>query len=297
MMHRPARWKMLSAAAACLLGLLHPSALVAEAPGLNAILDRLESNLHRYDAGLPSLFCQEHVVSAFRKGDLPPQITTTDSIFRLRRTVAPNHSISLAESREVERVNGRAPQAGDPEGPTRLSRLFEGGIAVVSRSQAPCMRYTLSRHDTKKRADPYVVRFATEPDFSSRGACFFSEDTAGSAEFDPDSLGLERLHFVTPRHILFDGSAFAPPIVGKREVDAKYAPVDLGGETFSLPATIEMRAVNGFGFHRLLWTFRATYSQCHRMEVTSRIVPGSEVDLQERDKAGTDSRTPAGTPR
>jgi hypothetical protein len=37
-----------------------------------------------------------------------------------------------------------------------------------------------------------------------------------------------------------------------------------------------MRTTTGSGgFHMLVWSFRATYRNYHKMEVTSRILPGS----------------------
>jgi hypothetical protein len=54
----------------------------------------------------------------------------------------------------------------------------------------------------------------------------------------------------------------------------------LGGETFWLPSTITMRSVSGSGtFHTITWTFKATYRNYRRMEVTSHIVPGSEKNV------------------
>ena len=36
----------------------------AKTPALDEILERLEANLNHYDKSLPSLFCDEHVVSS-----------------------------------------------------------------------------------------------------------------------------------------------------------------------------------------------------------------------------------------
>jgi len=47
-----------------------------------------------------------------------------------------------------------------------------------------------------------------------------------------------------------------------------------------MPAIIAMRTTTGGGFHRLVWSFRATYRNYHKMEVTSRILPSSESTPQ-----------------
>ena len=72
----------------------------AQTPTLDAILQRLESNLLHYDNAVPSLFCDEHVVSRVEPG-LRNQDTVTDSVFRLKRVPNANHTTTLEESREV----------------------------------------------------------------------------------------------------------------------------------------------------------------------------------------------------
>src|SRR5208337_4984981 len=55
-------------------------------PTLGEILDRLQANLDYYDTRLPSLFCDEHVVSSQVEPGMRDLNTTTDSVFRLKRT-------------------------------------------------------------------------------------------------------------------------------------------------------------------------------------------------------------------
>src|SRR5580698_1711209 len=72
---------------------------------LDEILARLEANLNHYDRGLPSLFCDEHVVSRVEPV-LADENAVTDSIFRLKRAQNPDHTKTLAESREIKMVDG-----------------------------------------------------------------------------------------------------------------------------------------------------------------------------------------------
>jgi hypothetical protein len=60
----------------------------AKTPTLEEILQRLEANLNHYDTGVPSFFCDEHVISQVESG-LRNQDTITDSVFRLKRIPAP----------------------------------------------------------------------------------------------------------------------------------------------------------------------------------------------------------------
>jgi hypothetical protein len=51
-----------------------------------------------------------------------------------------------------------------------------------------------------------------------------------------------------------------------------------GGEIFWMPSTIASRTTSGSGtFHAIVWSYRASYRNYHKLEVTSRILPASEV--------------------
>ncbi|MFT4112411.1 hypothetical protein [Silvibacterium sp.] len=242
-------------------------------PALDAILNRLEANLHHYDAGVPSLFCDEHVVSSQSVRDTPIENSVTDSIFRLRRTPGPGGTTSLVESREIKTVDGKRPQSKDMDGPTLLSGMFEGGLAVVSRSQAACMKYTLEKPDKKQPGGPYVVRFETELAPQNLNSCFLTEKSKGLVDIDPASMQVTHLEITTPRHVISAGGDFAPRMIGKRELAVDYAPVPLGDSTFWLPSAIGMTTGTGFASHDKVWSFQAEYRNCHRLEVTTRMLP------------------------
>lgn len=248
-----------------------------KAPTLDYILEQLEANLNHYDAHVPSLFCNEHVISSQMEYGPPDQTTVTDSVFRLRRIATPGHTTTLVESREIRRVDGKPPASQHMDGPTLLSGIFEGGLAVVSLSQTACMNYTLQRIDRDLPAEPYIVRFATVLTPRNSAGCFLQEESKGRVFIDSASMQVTRLEITTPRHTIVDESGSTSRLVGKRKLTVDYAPVLLGGETFWMPSAITMLTTSGFGFHRIVWSFRATYRNYHRLKVTSRILPGSET--------------------
>jgi hypothetical protein len=44
-----------------------------------------------------------------------------------------------------------------------------------------------------------------------------------------------------------------------------------------MPSTITMRSTSGAGtFHMAVWSFRATYGNYHKLEVTSHILPNGQ---------------------
>jgi hypothetical protein len=249
----------------------------AKTPALEEILQRLEANLNHYDTGVPSLFCDEHVISQVEPGPRD-QDTITDSVFRLKRTANPGHTTTLVESREIKNVNGKPPTSQDMDGPTLLNGAFEGGLAVVSLKQIACTNYALQRINRNRPAEPYIVRFATVLTPQNSADCLLKENSKGRVFIDPASMQITHLEITTPRHAIIPGNSYRPPVVGKRVITVDYAPVLLGGETFWMPSMITLRATSGSGtFHTIVWSFQATYRNYHKLEVTSRILPAGEA--------------------
>jgi hypothetical protein len=53
-----------------------------------------------------------------------------------------------------------------------------------------------------------------------------------------------------------------------------YAPVVFGGQTFWMPSLIALKATGGSGtFHETVWSYRASYRNFHKLEVTATIRP------------------------
>jgi hypothetical protein len=254
------------------------SALYAQqtkTPTLEEILERLDSNLNHYDARVPSLFCDEHVVSEVEHGPRKDDATVTDSVFRLKRTPSADHTTTLVESRQIRSINGKPAASQKMDGPTMLSGAFEGGLAVVSLKQATCTNYKLQRIHKNRPADPYIVSFATVLTPRNSAGCLFKENSKGRAFIDPLSMQITHLELTTPHHTITPGDAYNSPFIGDRVITVDYAPVLLGGETFWMPSTIALRVTSGSGtFHKIVWSFQATYRNYHKLDVKSRVLPG-----------------------
>lgn len=261
-----------------LIGLSSPlCAQQAKTPTLEEILQHLDSHLDHYDARVPSLFCDEHVVSQVEHGSRTEDTTVTDSIFRLKRTPDPDDTTTLVESREIKTVNGKPAVSQKMDGPTMLSGVFEGGLAVVSLKQTACTNYKLERVHKKHPADPYIVSFATVLMPQNTAGCLLKENSKGRAFIDPASMQITHLELTTPHHVITPGDKYRSPFIGERVITVDYAPVLLGGETFWLPSTIDLRVTSGSGtFHKSVWSFRAAYRNYHKLEVKSRVLPGFE---------------------
>jgi len=249
-------------------------------PTLDDVLKGLEDNLQRYHTGVPNFFCDEHVVSQVAPGPRSAD-TVTDSVFRLKRVIGPDHTASLNESRDVRTVNGHPAKAEDLSGPTILRGAFSGGLAIVSLSQKACMRYTLEPGKPGHPGDPYVVEFASIPGSERPPGCVLQEDGTGRVLVDPATMQIMRMELKAPHHIVTGAGVTArgeviPPLMGVWVLSIDYAPVLLGGQSFWMPRTITSSAtsVNG-GPEPTVWSFKAGYSNYHKLEVKSRILPAS----------------------
>ena len=235
----------------------------ASPPTLDEILIQLESNLLHYDTQIPNFFCSEHVVSLMLYGQ-KRQSTVTDSIFRLEHTLNPDQTTKLAESREIKTINGSPAEGKHINGPTILAGVFSGGLDAVSLSQKACMRYTLL---PTKPGEPYIVQFATLPNNRHRSGCVLKEDGAGRVFIDPAIMQVTRMELTVPHHIII------PTEPGVWGISVGYSPVLLGGQTFWMPTTITSTATPNDAYYPTVWSFDAHYTNCHKLGVTSRILP------------------------
>jgi len=268
----------------------------AQAPTLHEILQRLEENLEQYMARVPSFFCDEHVVSK-KDPDRLLESRVTDSTFRLKRVANPDpdSASTLEESHEVRMVNGKPANGQTLSGPTWVRGAFSGGLAMVSLSQQACMRYTLKPIKANKAKEPIIVQFVSVDARERPADCVVKEDISGRVLIDPATMQITRMEFHAPHHVIFPGSkksdvSVIQPVVGPWDLSIDYAAVQLGGKSFWLPVTIKVkmsgspdgmlianRNVNGSldgDPFQTDWTFDAVYRNYHRLEVTSRIVPG-----------------------
>jgi len=250
-------------------------------PTLTEILQRLEDNLHRYNTLVPSFFCDEHAV-ATTSPDPQQESSITISTFRLMRmpTPVPDGKSILEESREVRMVNEK-PATGDRvSGPAVLSGAFSSGLALVSLGQQACMRYTLKPDVQNSSSKPYIVEFASVPARKRSDDCLMHEDVTGRVLIDRDTMQVMHLEFTVPHHLIGTAVSTVPgletnPILGRWDVTVEYAPVVLDEKSFWLPTKISDKMMASLIPKR--WSFDATYSNYHKLEVTSHILPMGEA--------------------
>ena len=148
------------------------------------------------------------------------------------------------------------------------------------------MRYTLRPARQNKSSEPIAIQFASLPERRRPDDCQIQEDVSGRVQIDPVTMQVLRLEFTVPHHLV--GSTLIhtstvyselglamEPIMGRWSVTVEYAAVALGGKSFWLPTKISDNIIGSSIRER--WTYDATYSNYHKLEVTSRILPSSEA--------------------
>ena len=231
-------------------------------PTLNEILLHLENNLNHYYKDVPNFFCHEHVDSSMRYAN-KHQSTATDSVFRVVR--AP--SGSLTESHEIQAINGTPARGEQVHGPAIVSGVFTGSLDTVSLSQNACMSYTLQPIDPEHPNQPYIIEFTTLPGTQRRPECALKEEGSGRVLVDPATMQVTRLELRAPNHVISSGER------GIWQVSIDYAPVSFVGKTFWMPSTVTSTAFPNDTFTSVVHSFSARYSDYHKLEVTSHIVP------------------------
>jgi hypothetical protein len=235
---------------------------------LDSLLDRLQSNLIDYHHSVPDLFCSEHVQSLLR-GIHASIRTTTDSLFRLRRAVQPDHTTIFEESRDIKLVNGKPP-TGTPDnisGPAILYGVFSYGLDIISNEARACIEFKLHPIRSDHPTDPILLDFKTLPEAHNNPRCSSFEKTFGRATIDPESLHVIRIEKTTPHHQIFTNRS------GPWNWTVEYAPVQLIGKTFWMPKTIHSKSTDdNFNY---TWIFDGTYTDYHRFHAEARILPAT----------------------
>jgi hypothetical protein len=231
-------------------------------PTLDEILLRLEGNLNHYDKQVPNFFCSEHVVSSLSYGK-NHQSTSTDSVFRVERT----SSGALTELREIKAVNGSPANGENVGGPAILSGVFKGGLDAVSLRQKACMSYTLQPIEPGRSDEPYIIQFTTLPNTQRRSECVLREEGVGRVFIDPTTTQVTRMELRVANHVINPGE------VGVWYISINYAPILFVGQTFWMPTTLTSTATPSDVYTPTVYSFSARYTDYHKLDVTSHIVP------------------------
>ena len=258
-MPRPAASLAALLAAATLLPLAAPAQQPAPAaqPTLNEVLDRLSQDSAAYQAFVPNFFCDQHVVSQQLKSGIVSKQATLDSNFRVvRNKTGANHG-QLVETAEPKLLNGKPTTKEHINLPIVFNDAFTSAVETFfSDSSRGCYTYKLVTPPTGPIEVDFTVRDEYIPMVAQCGG--IAPGTTGKALVDRTTLHAIHVDRAHPD---------MPSGKGANSASVDFATVLIGADTFYLPSTVEARA--GTPAHGYL--YRATYSNCHKLTVTTTI--------------------------
>lgn len=247
--------KWFAALVLCLLPIPLNAQQASPLPPLNLLLDRLYAYAAQYRATLPSLSCEESIVSqALKKGKVGWQVTAEGTMRELRTE---NPDDPFLEQHQFRTVDGKEA----PKGGVSLPYLIQGGFA------------NLIGFHFEARRDCYDYRI------SSLGGGLVQLEFGLKADSDNAECGkiLPGMHWLVRAdaktgHILHSERQISAE-ASKRHGEAyfaslDYAPRQLGDRTFWLPTHFY---AHDAGDDRRMY---ATYSDCHRYAGEMEILPG-----------------------
>lgn len=242
---------------------LFPAAAECQSlPALDVLLDRLDAYARQYQATLPSLSCDEQIISqALNKKGKVTWESKVESTLREIRTATPDDPFQ--ERRQIKRVDGRRPRKT-----FRMSQtpyFVEGGFASLVGfkrwEERDCFDYdvTPGHSGTTVR-----LEMTLKTEFAKASCAKLPEDFHRIVIADPATGRV--LH--TERTI--------SPDMAARNTDVyfggiDYAPQTLGAETFWLP--LRFAAHDAQNAERMV----ATYSNCHRFAGELKILPDMTI--------------------
>ena len=234
---------------------------------LDAILLRLQGNLDHYRALVPNFFCDEHLVSDMFIRNSRYRRTTTESIFRLKRSGSNNPHNMFIESRQINSVDKKPAKDQILKGPSILVGAFSNSLVMVSLEFKKCYDYKLVSHKKLHHLPVFIVDYTLKKEAAkSDKSCPGPEINYGRAYIDPQTMQIVRLEQKAP-HI-----EVSPGVDAEWTWTIEYGQVSLNNESFSMPkkitSTAKADAINAE------WLFVATYRNYHELTVTSRILPG-----------------------
>jgi hypothetical protein len=235
---------------------------------LDQILTRVEANTDQYKASVPSFLCDEHITSQeLHDGKLKHE-TTVDAVFRVSRSTVLAGIFS--EFREVKAIDGKPSSNGKINMPISFSGGFSGALdKFLSADHRRCFDYE-SDSSAASPSGTAAFTFVTREAAANDPACSsIQSGTTGRFVIDAATLQVTHIERIVPQPVGKDHA-----VLGIVAVD--FAPVNLGGKSFWLPATIsasttETPKTNAFRFN-------AHYSNYHRFAASSTIFPATSDD-------------------
>ena len=243
---------------ASLLLAFTPLTPAQQPPAPDALLARLYAFTADYRTTLPSLTCDESIVSQrAKKNKIKTEMHIESTLRELRRETS-GLDDPFAEEHTFHTVDGK-PAVGDFKIPYFVEGGFANMVGFAHPERIPCIDYRVSAGE-----QPGTVRMemSARTDAASANCAAVFKGYHAVIVADPES-----------GRILRSERTIGPDQATQREeaffASVEYGPQQLGDRTFWLPRKLAAHDDKDEG--RMF----ATYSNCHRFGSEVRILPGA----------------------
>lgn len=279
---RYAGCRVLACVAAACLGLGRPRPVLAQSgPQTGApsgpqpespddLLREVRANVATYMATLPDLFCDERFTSKRFSDGHQTASNTTVSTFRVLHGEGPRQSGKSLESRVVREIDGAAAHGDHIKGAYTLMGGFDAALLVLRADAAHCFDFreaTSAAAATASDPSQLHIEFAGRTPLPA-GCPAPDLGRTGEITLDAGSKQVLQIRQTLP-HPPGGGDKWGPLVW-----TVTFGPVSLADRTFYTPASVRSELFRK-GTSEYLQSI-AEYSNYHKLEVSSRIVPPDE---------------------
>jgi hypothetical protein len=236
-------------------------------PSAQEVLARVQAHVAATFSTLPDVFCDEKISSSQLHNGKVKREMTLDSLISVRKLSSGDER--LTESRDVRFVDGKPAQKGKKY---VLPYTLNGGFGLLfnsflSSAYDQCNTYRIIE-DGASEGNLIVLEVSRKMDSKQIVGC---ETFLGSAVhrfwLDPASYEIQRIETVDR---IPDGPRGFKSFTGRND----FAIVQFGSKTYLLPASVRATATLGPDSSEQ-FSFEAHYSNCHKFDVSTRILPSS----------------------
>ena len=223
-------------------------------------------------ATLPDLFCDERFTSKRFSDGHQTASNTTVSTFRVLHGEGPRQSGKSLESRVVREIDGAATHGNRIKGPYTLMGGFDAALLVLTADSARCFDFRIAGSAGTTASDPSQLHIEFAGRTPLPAGCPAPDlGRTGEITLDAGSKQVLQIRQTLP-HPPGGGDKWGPLVW-----TVTFRPVSLADRTFYTPASVRSELFRK-GTSEYLQSI-AEYSNYHKLEVSSRIVPQINIPM------------------
>ena len=271
---------------------------------LNQILDALGKASDAYMTILPNFYCDEKLDSTYisnLNNSITPSATfNATATFSVRRIVGEGNKVKFQEARAYSTINGKPAKMGEQiKAPLLPSGIFAYAFSLLAPQYQPCFDFTLrSGSEFKipygmpigKHEETIFITFTDKASVPDGTACPPLHPVTGFIMVDVKTMHVWYIELTMPH------SHAVPGLDTTSHWTIVFRPSSIDGQSFWMPGGFSSTVTTAEGLwdkpfegesgsdkekdrskNLQWWTFGSRYTNYHKLEVTSTILPDNSV--------------------